>query len=230
MRGPHRRSRNDSLALSNQQIERYSRQIILPQVGGRGQERILAARVAILGEIADLESPLAYLVGAGVGTILLDAFGDNDNARRGYLIEQMMDLNPEVKIELSAPGWSGCDLALMLIGSARARNAAEAVNSESPRTATIAARLDNPGAIVVTLARPPCLACAGDALMAFGTRGENAELIKMVATTEALKYLIQPAAEGTIIRFSGLSSGASELGSRPDCMICTDSRPRTAQK
>jgi len=216
------------LALSNEQIERYSRQIILPQVGGRGQERLLAARIAILGEIADLESPLAYLVGAGVGTILLNAFGDC--ARRSYLIGQMRDLNPEVKVALTAPGWSGCELTLMLIGSAQARNAAEAVNSESPRTAKIAARLDSPGAIVITPSRPPCLACAGDALMTFGTRSENAELVKMVATTEALKYLIQPAAEGAIIKFSGLSSGASQLRSRPDCMICTDSRPRTAQK
>ena len=218
------------LALSNEQIERYSRQIILPQVGGRGQERLLAARIAILGEITDLESPLAYLVGAGVGTILLDAFGDNDNARRSYLIDQMKDLNPEVKVGLTAPGLSGCELALMLIGSAQARIAAEAVNSESPRTALIAARLDSPGEVVIAPSRPPCLACAGDALMTFGSRGENAELVKMVATTEAVKYLIQPSAAGTIIKFSGLSSGAGQLCSRPDCMICTDSRLRTARK
>jgi len=214
------------LALSNQQIERYSRQIILPQVGGRGQERLLAARIAILGEIADLESPLAYLVGAGVGTILLNAFGDS--ARHSYLIDQMRDLNAEVKVGLTAPGWSGCELVLMLIGSAQARDAAEAVNSESPATPMIAARLDGPGAIVITPSRPPCLACAGETLATFGTRGENAELVKMVATTEALKYLIQPAAEGTVIKFSGLSSSAGELRGKRDCMVCTNSGLRIA--
>lgn len=218
------------MALSNEQIERYSRQIILPQVGGRGQERLLAARIAILGEIADLESPLAYLVGAGVGTILLHAFGDNDNARRSYLIDQMRDLNPEVKVGLTAPGLSGCELILMLIGSAQVRNAAEALNSESPATPMIVASLDSPGAIVITPSCPPCLACTGETLATFGTRGEAAELVKMVATTEALKYLIQPDGEGAIIKFSGLSSSAGELRPRPDCMVCTNSGPRIARK
>jgi len=35
--------------LSNAQIERYSRQVLLPDVGGAGQERLLASRVAVLG-------------------------------------------------------------------------------------------------------------------------------------------------------------------------------------
>jgi len=35
--------------LTDAQIERYGRQIILPEVGGRGQERLLAARVAVAG-------------------------------------------------------------------------------------------------------------------------------------------------------------------------------------
>ena len=36
--------------LSDAQIERWSRQIILPEVGGRGQLRLMAARVALLGD------------------------------------------------------------------------------------------------------------------------------------------------------------------------------------
>ena len=54
---------------SEEQIERYSRHIILPEVGGRGQARLLKSRVFVLGA-GGLGSPsLLYLAAAGVGTI-----------------------------------------------------------------------------------------------------------------------------------------------------------------
>ena len=55
--------------LSDSQIERYSRQIILPQVGGKGQEKLLRARVLVNGSGPLQTAALFYLAAAGVGTL-----------------------------------------------------------------------------------------------------------------------------------------------------------------
>ncbi|MBI5875191.1 MAG: molybdopterin-synthase adenylyltransferase MoeB [Deltaproteobacteria bacterium] len=54
---------------TEEQIERYSRHIILPEVGGKGQAALLKSKVFVLGA-GGLGSPiLLYLAAAGVGTI-----------------------------------------------------------------------------------------------------------------------------------------------------------------
>src|SRR4030042_869697 len=62
------------MSLTEQQMERYSRHIILEQIGGAGQEKLLASKVLIIGA-GGLGSPAAlYLAAAGVGTIgIVDA-------------------------------------------------------------------------------------------------------------------------------------------------------------
>ncbi len=54
---------------SEEQIERYSRHIILKEVGGKGQKKLLDSKVMIIGA-GGLGSPIAlYLAAAGIGTI-----------------------------------------------------------------------------------------------------------------------------------------------------------------
>ena len=65
-------------ALTPQQVQRFSRHIIMPQVGSMGQRRLMDASVLLVGA-GGLGSPLAmYLAAAGVGKIGIVDFDDVD--------------------------------------------------------------------------------------------------------------------------------------------------------
>jgi adenylyltransferase/sulfurtransferase len=101
--------------LSNAEIQRYSRHLILPEVGIDGQRRLKAGRVLCVGA-GGLGSPAAlYLAAAGVGTIGVVDFDnvDESNLQRQILHgtpdvgrsklksaqERLNALNPEVRVE-----------------------------------------------------------------------------------------------------------------------------------
>lgn len=84
------------MQLTNEQLERYSRHIILEKVGGKGQKKFLAAKVLIIGT-GGLGAPAAmYLAAAGIGTIGLVDFDtvDLSNLQR-QIIHQTKDLGKE---------------------------------------------------------------------------------------------------------------------------------------
>ena len=75
------------MELSNEEIRRYSRHLILPEVGLAGQKKIKAAKVLCIGA-GGLGSPIAmYLAAAGVGTLGLVDFDtvDYSNLQRQLL-------------------------------------------------------------------------------------------------------------------------------------------------
>ena len=75
------------MALSDTQLERYSRQLLLKEVGGKGQKKISEAKVFLIGA-GGLGSPSAlYLASAGIGTlgIVDDDVVDLSNLQRQIL-------------------------------------------------------------------------------------------------------------------------------------------------
>ena len=66
------------IEFTDEQIERYSRHIILPEVGGAGQQKMLEARILLLGA-GGLGSPAAYyLAAAGIGNLGIVDFDQVD--------------------------------------------------------------------------------------------------------------------------------------------------------
>ena len=109
------KTEKDLPELSNDEIARYSRHLILPEVGLEGQKKLKAARILMIGT-GGLGSPLGlYLTAAGIGTIGLVDFDvvDESNLQRQIIHgtkdvgrpkiesaqDRLKDINPNVKIE-----------------------------------------------------------------------------------------------------------------------------------
>ena len=102
-------------AFSQEEMLRYSRHLIMPEVGLEGQEKLRAAKVLIVGA-GGLGSPLAlYLAAAGVGTLgivdfdkvdltnlhrqLLHGTADVGRPKLASARERILEVNPHVRVE-----------------------------------------------------------------------------------------------------------------------------------
>jgi adenylyltransferase/sulfurtransferase len=88
--------------VNDQQLLRYSRQIMLPDVDIEGQEKLLAARVLIIG-LGGLGSPVAmYLAAAGIGHLVLADFDTVDLSNLQRQIAHTTDRIGQTKVESAA--------------------------------------------------------------------------------------------------------------------------------
>lgn len=90
------------MALSDEELDRYARQIVLPQVGGVGQNKLKAAKVAVVGAGGIGSAVIPALAGAGVGelTIIDDDMVELANLHRQPLFAEADAGKP--KAELAA--------------------------------------------------------------------------------------------------------------------------------
>lgn len=88
--------------MNDNQLLRYSRQIMLPDVDLDGQEKLLAARVLIIG-MGGLGSPVAmYLAAAGIGHLILADFDTVDLSNLQRQIAHTTDRIGQPKVESAA--------------------------------------------------------------------------------------------------------------------------------
>lgn len=113
--------------LSDEQLERYTRHIVLREVGAEGQRKLLGARVLVIGA-GGLGSPcIQYLAAAGVGTIgvvdddavslsnlqrqVLHGTGDVGGAKVDSARRAVARLNPDVRVETHHARLTPCNAA-----------------------------------------------------------------------------------------------------------------------
>ena len=106
------------MKLTEEQINRYSRQIVLEEIGGIGQKKLLKSQVSLVG-LGALGSPVAYyLVAAGIGNLkiidydsveisnlhrqILHFTEDINRKKTDSAFEKLSLLNPDCNIEIIA--------------------------------------------------------------------------------------------------------------------------------
>jgi molybdopterin-synthase adenylyltransferase len=153
--------------LTDEQIELYSRQIILREVGGTGQVALRASRVRVLGAGAAAEACTSYLVGAGIGALEVDAAGPRHDAARVLPLPEPGRRTPDAAVTANpreheaSGGTASPDVLIDLdLGASRA------ASSVVPRLGSILLRGDAHGGLHLVLLPgdagcPACTHAAG---------------------------------------------------------------------
>ena len=109
------------MSLTDAQIVRYGRQILLPELGGVGQERLLQAVVSVSGTDRGAAEAARYLAAAGVGHVAVE------EELREPLRAEVAARNPDVKV--TGPVDDGYDV--VVDGPDRAQGALAALRALS---------------------------------------------------------------------------------------------------
>jgi len=119
--------------LSDEQLDRYARHIILKEIGGAGQQRLLSAHVALVGAGGIGAPAIQYLAAAGVGRLtvidndvvslsnlqrqVLFSTADIDRPKVEAASEAVARLNPDVRIVPHRIRLTAANVASLLDGA-----------------------------------------------------------------------------------------------------------------
>jgi hypothetical protein len=156
------------VSLTDLQIDRYSRQIILRELGGAGQQRLLAGRCLVVGSGPAVDTAITYLAGAGVGAIDLARLASASGPpwpSLGYapLSERGPDTTVRDLGDCRELATSCYDAILFVDTTAAAGAIPRCVTAVAPRSGWVAAYASRSGAVdlaVLPSGASACIACA----------------------------------------------------------------------
>lgn len=213
------------MALSDAQIERFSRQIVLPQIGGRGQQRLLAATVAIggAGEVAAIAA--RYLAGAGIGHLVLHG------AARADLRAALTALDPELRVTLSDLALGGMAAEVLVAGDLSLAELDCAAAAEQPLVA--GGSSGGVGWLVVAPVGGACASCAARAARQIppgppfskgGLMSPTSGVVASLIAVEVIKVLLalRRETERTWLQFDAATSTlvSHPIATAADCPRC----------
>jgi len=235
------------VSLSDQEVIRYSRHIILPEVGGRGQKKLKAASVLLAGLGAAGSAAALYLAAAGIGRLALwdpglvtlqDLEGGiaHDRSRVGLpraasAAVPLTAIHPDAEVEV-------LDREIDLIGNLPGHDVVLlssgdwAVLSPAVSRAVYFGVHGAAGAVTVVLPGGPCLDCLGaERAGGLGLRPNQgaavaaaAAVVGVVAATEAIKLIlgIGTPLTGRVLSYDGWTCRftETEFGAREGCRTC----------
>lgn len=205
--------------MNDDQLLRYSRQIMLPEVDLDGQEKLLNARVLIVG-LGGLGSPVAmYLAAAGVGHLVLADFDEVDlsnlqrqiihnNDRIGHnkaqsAAQTLRALNPEIEITCITSKLDAASLKELVASvdvvadctdnfAIRFAINAACVAAKVPLVSGAAIRLEGQVAIFDSANNSPCYRCLyeeNDDDLSCAANGVLAPLVGVIGSMQALETI-----------------------------------------
>jgi len=174
------------VSLTDEQVERYSRQIILREIGGIGQRRLLASRCLLRGTGPALACAATYLAGAGVGHLCMEPSA----SERALAFAPLAERNSDVDLRVVQSGEDRGAYELCIDTTGGRADDARGV----PRYGEIAVDA-SPRAVGLRIvpSRAGCLACRGAPADAAGTRANpiDAAAAGAMAALAALRWLAE---------------------------------------
>ena len=209
--------------LTDAQIERYGRQIILPEVGGRGQERLLAARVAVAGAGPAATAAVTLLGRAGVGTLDVSAG-----------VGPLPELSPDCRSGASEGAAADVAVGLLDLTASDAAAHGAPFGLEAARRPFVLGLLVGDRILVATLVGRPCMRCWGQALVPGELGGDRqvpgaahvapARLVLgALAANEVLRVLLSPPVHGRLTTLGREGSATARDLATAGCSCCAGS-------